>query len=948
MEWQPVGEHLTQLSGYLRDSLNGTDPTAQKHATEVLKEAERSPDINNYLTYLFIRADPLPQFSAQDWLLVRQAANLLLKNHVKQNFMQFPPANLEYLKSKILLGLQDPHSQIRGLTGNVITELVRQGGILSWTDLLTRLITIVEGRDPSLGEVSPGAQEGAVSALAKVCEDNKRSLDRDYNGNRPLNVLIPKFLQFTSSPHPKIRAYSLGCINIFLPSKTQSVLVHIDNLITVIFSLAEDNSNAVRREVCRAMVHLVDICPDKIYPHLGGIVEYMIAQQLKVEEPDLSLDAAEFWLTAGEHDQLKLGLGPYLDKIVPTLLKSMVYSDEDIARLAGQGDDADVDDKAEDIKPIFAKSKQRLPNGENADVGDFATNGAKSAGEQAIDDLSDGEIDEFSEDEDGDEDPEDRWNLRKCSAAALDVLASVYHQPIFDIILPYLKDNLRSDQWPYREAAVLALGAVAEGCLDAVVPHLPELIPYLLTLLNDGEPLVRQITCWTLGRYSRWAATLPDESLKQRFYVPMMEGLLTKMLDGNKRVQEAGASAFASLEEQSQQELKPFIEPILRQFVVAMDRYKDRNMFILYDCIQTLAEHVGQALAEKPHVDILMPALIKRWEKVKDNSRELFPLLEALSYVATALGMVFAPFAQPIFYRCVRIIHKNLELYIQAAKVDANGTEGAEWPDKDFLVCSLDLLSAIIQALDSTSGQLVASAQPGFFDLLVVCMGDPNNDVRQSSYALLGDCAIYVFPQLQQYLPRIMPLLIEQLDMSNNEPEYDELGAMDAGYSVVNNACWSCGEIALKQGSGMAPYVESLYTRLLSIVQTPDIPSSVTENAAIAIGRLGLGSCDDLAPHLEDFARPFLDSIKNVAETDEKDTALRGFAMIVGRNPEAMESCLVPFFKCIAKYREPSPELHNLFQQTVTGYQGFIQDFGAFISQFPPDVQNDLQERYRL
>jgi len=122
----------------------------------------------------------------------------------------------------------------------------------------------------------------------------------------------------------------------------------------------------------------------------------------------------------------------------------------------------------------------------------------------------------------------------------------------------------------------------------------------------------------------------------------------------------------------------------------------------------------------------------------------------------------------------------------------------------------------------------------------------------------------------------------------------------------------------------MAPYVESLYTRLLAIVQTPDIPSSVTENAAIAIGRLGLGSCDDLAPHLKDFARPFLDSIKNVAETDEKDTALRGFAMIVGRNPEAMEDCLVPLFKCIAKYREPSPELHSLFQQVrlsfITGY----------------------------
>ena len=44
-----------------------------------------------------------------------------------------------------------------------------------------------------------------------------------------------------------------------------------------------------------------------------------------------------------------------------------------------------------------------------------------------------------------------------------------------------------------------------------------------------------------------------------------------------------------------------------------------------------------------------------------------------------------------------------------------------------------------------------------------------------------------------------MELLIEQLDLSAQETEFEELGGMDTGYSVVNNACWSVGEIALKQ-----------------------------------------------------------------------------------------------------------------------------------------------------
>ena len=56
-----------------------------------------------------------------------------------------------------------------------------------------------------------------------------------------------------------------------------------------------------------------------------------------------------------------------------------------------------------------------------------------------------------------------------------------------------------------------------------------------------------------------------------------------------------------------------------------------------------------------------------------------------------------------------------------------------------------------------------------------------------------------------------MPLLIGQLDLSATEPEYDDLGVMDTGYSVVNNACWSAGEIALKHGGICSHIVYSLY-----------------------------------------------------------------------------------------------------------------------------------------
>lgn len=824
-----------------------------------------------------------------DNILVRSSAAINLKNTIRAQGKAYSDSNMSFIRSSVLSALQDSTSQIRNFAGTVISEIVQRGGILAWPELLPELLALA-GNDT--GNVSIEAQEGAMSALAKICEDNKQSLEKDYHGQRPLAIIIPKLLNITSSPDAKVRAFALASINAFLPQLSQAVVASLDAILARLFHLANDPSDSVRRNVCRSFTQLADVAPDKVRPHMSGLVDYFVLQQRNPDDPDLALDAAEFWLSVSENRRLCPSLGPFLGQIVPVLLESMVYDEEDILRLEGDADDADQEDRAEDLKPQFATTK----NPRTATNGHAGTNGEVAHLAQAThrdndDDLSEGEVEE-SDDGVG-TNVEDRWNLRKCSAAALDVLASNFHGAVFAITLPYLTENLRHQDWPNREAAVLAIGAVADGCMDAVTPHLPDLIPYLLSLLNDREPVIRLITCWALGRYSSWASHLQDPGDRKRYFEPMMEGILNKMLDKNKRVQEAAASAFANLEETATKSLEPYCGPIIRQFVQCFGRYKDRNMFILYDCVQTLAEHVGPALREPELIDTFMPAIIQRWSKVSDRSQEIFPLLECLSYVATALDDAFAPFAVPVFARCIRIIHQSLEDYMMSIN-----NKALDKPSKDFLVTSLDMLSAIIQALlPPKGGELVETSQPRFFDLLQFCIEDPSNDVRQSSYALLGDCAVNVFPQLQPYLPALIPILVRQLDLDNmNEEDIVQ------GFSVINNACWSCGEIAMKEGSGMGPYVEQLYQRLLGIISNPEVPASVNENAVIALGRLGVDCSQTLAPHLGEFAKPFLQMIGPVEYTDEKANAFLGFNRTVEKNPQAMENCLVEYFKASAAY----------------------------------------------
>lgn len=73
------------------------------------------------------------------------------------------------------------------------------------------------------------------------------------------------------------------------------------------------------------------------------------------------------------------------------------------------------------------------------------------------------------------------------------------------------------------------------GCMQGMIPYLPELIPHLIQCLSDKKALVRSITCWTLSRYAHWVVSQPPDT----YLKPLMTELLKRILDSNKRVQEA-------------------------------------------------------------------------------------------------------------------------------------------------------------------------------------------------------------------------------------------------------------------------------------------------------------------------------------------------------------------------------------------------------------------------
>uniref|UniRef100_A0A2I3G746 Transportin-1 n=1 Tax=Nomascus leucogenys TaxID=61853 RepID=A0A2I3G746_NOMLE len=824
MDWQPDEQGLQQVLQLLKDSQSPNTAT-QRIVQDKLKQLNQFPDFNNYLIFVLTRLKSEDEPT-------RSLSGLILKNNVKAHYQSFPPPVADFIKQECLNNIGDASSLIRATIGE---------------------------------RGSGGWQENHLNAGVG-----------GYSEARWCPALQPG----------NTASHAIACVNQFIMDRAQALMDNIDTFIEHLFALAVDDDPEVRKNVCRALVMLLEVRIDRLIPHMHSIIQYML-QRTQDHDENVALEACEFWLTLAEQP-----ISPLCAGLIPFLVNGMKYSEIDI--ISAQGDveeDEAVPDSEQDIKPRFHKSRTvTLPHEAERPDGS-----------------------EDAEDDDDDDALSD-WNLRKCSAAALDVLANVFREELLPHLLPLLKGLLFHPEWVVKESGILVLGAIAEGCMQGMVPYLPELIPHLIQCLSDKKALVRSIACWTLSRYAHWVVSQPpDMHLK-----PLMTELLKRILDGNKRVQECGL-AFATLEEEACTELVPYLSYILDTLVFAFGKYQHKNLLILYDAIGTLADSVGHHLNQPEYIQKLMPPLIQKWNELKDEDKDLFPLLECLSSVATALQSGFLPYCEPVYQRCVTLVQKTLA----QAMMYTQHPEQYEAPDKDFMIVALDLLSGLAEGLGGHVEQLVARSN--IMTLLFQCMQDSMPEVRQSSFALLGDLTKACFIHVKPCIAEFMPIL-----GTNLNPEF---------ISVCNNATWAIGEICMQMGAEMQPYVQMVLNNLVEIINRPNTPKTLLENTGGHLARL-------LPAPLPAFWR--CTSLRNIRDNEEKDSAFRGICMMIGVNPGGVVQDFIFFCDAVASWVSPKDDLRDMFYKILHGFKDQVgeDNWQQFSEQFPPLLKERLAAFY--
>ena len=922
MTWQPDPAGVQQISELLAEFQKpGAD---QALVLNRLEQCRCIPHFNKYLAYIFAVESGLP-------LEVRQSAGLLLKNDLLR------PAGRElerdaFVSQALLVALQHPEKVLRHTAGTCVVSYVRGRGLTSWPELPSALAQMLEEPPSVEGNVPKGSVskvDGALDALFKLWEETPELLEAEFppgSNQRPSDVLTPKTLVHMHHTEAKIRALAIHVLNLAANYMPRGLLSNIEMYTQGLFQLATDPDAEVRKAVCSGLVQLITISPDHIQQQLPAIIEYMLATTQDTDE-DIAVIACEFWSALAESGIDAGVLRPYLPQLLPILLRHMVweeYDDEvvdaETAESEALSGHAIVPDKDSDIRPH--RHVQTVHGEDNAN--------------------------EDEEEEVG------QWNLRRCSAAGLDMLSTVFGDELLPLLLPTIESRLQDSDWRARESAILALGAVSQGCSMGLNAHLPVITGALLAALSDPRPLVRCISCWALTRYARGLLDRSkegDRGLLDR----VVDGVCGRVNDHNRVVQGAACGSIANLAEEAEEtDLLPYSDKIFTALgeALASGRYGRRGLRYAYDAIATIAENCPAAFQMPSNASAILPPLFLKLSMLPDGDKDILPLLECLGTVAVATGAThLRPFAETSFRRCVDI----------ADGMRAGAASGAYDKDEadEFVIGALDALSGFIEALGAGAESLIGKT--ALKDILVLCVTlDSNPEIRQSGFAVLGDIARFCFPYIRSSLREIVQAALTHLEPSNIT--HVTIGA-------CNNAAWSLGEMTLQCSSEEVDgYAMAALERIVPILMAPkgSVPRSLLDNVAVLLGRIGKVRYGSISPHASVFVGPWCSVLRNIRDGNEKRDAFLGLCAVVGtiysssndfnsdrdRRMKELSGFWSELCQAAVSWRElRDPELRECMLRMMQTLKKFLEDASqwdvAWRSLSGP-VQTKLREMYGL
>ena len=96
---------------------------------------------------------------------------------------------------------------------------------------------------------------------------------------------------------------------------------------------------------------------------------------------------------------------------------------------------------------------------------------------------------------------EDEYNVSRAAYQCLQLFAQTIASDLLQMVLTFVEQNIRHEDWHKRDAAVSAFGAIMEGPDEQMLePLVKQALPVLIAMMNDSNVQVKDSAAYAIGR----------------------------------------------------------------------------------------------------------------------------------------------------------------------------------------------------------------------------------------------------------------------------------------------------------------------------------------------------------------------------------------------------------------------------------------------------------------
>ena len=384
---------------------------------------------------------------------IRVAAGIALKNaftfrdeaklrEVQQRWIQqINPETKSQVKELALKTLHSTNSQ----SGNAAATLIVSIAAIElprgeWTDLMNILVQNVASGSDAL-------KQSSLTTIGYICESQDTDLRASLIAHS--NAILTAFVQGARREEPNMEV-RYAAINA-LSDAVDFVRSNMDNegernyIMQVVCEATQADEVRVQAGAFGCLNRIMGAYYEKMRFYMEKALFGLSIMGMKSEEEEVSKLAIEFWCTVCEEE---------------------IAIEDDNAEAAQEGIEA---------RPFFG----------------FARVATREVVPVLLQSMC-------RQDEDA---TDDEYNVSRAAYQALQLYAQCVQGDVIQPVVSFVEDNIRSEDWRKRDAAVAAFGAIMEGPEPSVLePLIKQALQVLIGMMEDQSVQVRDSTAYALGR----------------------------------------------------------------------------------------------------------------------------------------------------------------------------------------------------------------------------------------------------------------------------------------------------------------------------------------------------------------------------------------------------------------------------------------------------------------